>query len=106
VFLGKNRYRDKTMSCEKCGAPTREIYFNAMTINSRSKGAGAEREFTNIIYQWSGIRLIRNLQQTRSGGFDLLVHPEAAGQVADSFRSLAVECKRYSKVSPALIKLW
>jgi len=24
-----------------------------MTINSRNKGAGAELEFSNIIYQWS-----------------------------------------------------
>lgn len=42
-----------------------------MAINSRNKGASAEREFSNIIYQWAGIRLIRNLEQSRSGGFDL-----------------------------------
>jgi len=77
-----------------------------MTINSRAKGAGAEREFFSIIYQWSGIQLIRNLEQTWSGGFDLVVHPEEVGQVADSFRTLAIECKRYSKVTPGLISRW
>jgi len=77
-----------------------------MTINSRAKGAGAELEFSNIIYQWSGIRLIRNLEQSRSGGHDLIVHADEVGQVADSFRTLAIECKRYGKVTPGLIKTW
>jgi hypothetical protein len=73
-----------------------------MTINSRNKGAGAELEFSNIIFQWAGIRLIRNLEQSRSGGHDLVVHPDEAGQVADSFRALAIEVKRYGKVTPGL----
>jgi hypothetical protein len=77
-----------------------------LTINSRGKGASSEREFCNIVYQWSGIRLIRNLEQSRSGGFDLIVHADEVGQVADSFRSLAIECKRYGKVTPGLIKTW
>jgi hypothetical protein len=77
-----------------------------MTINSRAKGASSEREFSNLVYQWSGIRLIRNLEQSRSGGFDLIVHVDEVGQVADSFRTLAIECKRYSKVTPGLIKTW
>jgi len=77
-----------------------------MTINSRAKGASSEREFSNLVYQWSGIRLIRNLEQSRSGGHDLIVHVDEVGQVADSFRSLAIECKRYSKVTPGLIKTW
>ncbi len=77
-----------------------------MTINSRNKGASSEREFCNIIYQWSGIRLIRNLEQSRSGGFDLIVHGDEVGQVADNFRTLAIECKRYGKVTHGLIKTW
>ena len=77
-----------------------------MTINSRAKGAGAELEFSNIIYQWSGIRLVRNLEQSRSGGHDLIVHADEVGQVADNFRTLAIECKRYGKVTPGLIKTW
>lgn len=77
-----------------------------MAINSRTKGASAEREFANEIYQWSGIRLTRNLEQTRSGGFDLIVHPDEVGPIADAFRTLAIECKRYRAVTPALIKTW
>ena len=77
-----------------------------MTINSRNKGASAELEFSNIVYQWSGIRLIRKLEQSRSGGHDLIVHADEVGQVADSFRSLAIEIKRHSKVTPGLIKTW
>ena len=77
-----------------------------MTINSRNKGASSEREFCNIIYQWSGIKLVRNLEQSRGGGFDLQVHADEVGQVADSFRSLAIEVKRYSHITPGLIKTW
>ena len=77
-----------------------------MTINSRTKGANSELEISSIIYQLSGVRLIRNLEQSRSGGFDLIVHPDEAGQVADLFRALAIECKRYGKVTPSLIKKW
>ncbi|MEI7996936.1 MAG: hypothetical protein WCH01_18740 [Methylococcaceae bacterium] len=50
--------------------------------------------------------MIRNLEQSRSGGHDLVVHPDEARQVADSFRALAIECKRYGKVTPSLIKRW
>ena len=77
-----------------------------MTINSRNKGASAELEFSNIIYQWSGVRLIRNLEQSRSGGHDLIVHPDEAGACADSFRTLAIEVKRHAKATPGLIKTW
>ena len=77
-----------------------------MAINSRTKGASAEREFSNIIYGWTGVKLIRNLEQSRSGGFDLIVHPDESGQAADSFRTLAIECKRYCKATPGLIKTW
>jgi len=77
-----------------------------MAINSRNKGSGAELELSNIIYQWAGVRLIRNLEQSRSGGHDLIVHPDEAGACADSFRALAIECKRYGKVTPGLIKTW
>ena len=77
-----------------------------MTINSRAKGANSELEFSNIVYQLSGVRLIRNLEQSRSGGHDLIVHADEVGQVADSFRALAIECKRYGKVTPGLIKVW
>lgn len=77
-----------------------------MTINSRAKGAGAEREFAGLVYDWAGIRLIRNLEQTRSGGHDLIVHPDESGTVADAFRKLAIECKRYQTATDAQIQKW
>lgn len=78
----------------------------AIAINSRQKCAGAEREFAGLVRDWSGIRLIRNLEQTRSGGHDLIVHPDESGVVADAFRQLAIECKRYQTASDALIQRW
>lgn len=77
-----------------------------MSINGRAKGASAEREFAGLIYDWSGVRLIRNLEQTRSGGHDLIVHPDEVGPVADAFRALAIECKRYQSVTEANIQTW
>jgi Holliday junction resolvase len=77
-----------------------------MPINSRQKGAGAEREFAGLIHDWSGVRLIRNLEQTRSGGHDLIVHPDEVGSVADAFRQLAIECKRYQTATDAQIQKW
>jgi hypothetical protein len=77
-----------------------------MSINSRTKGASAEREFSNEVYNWTGIRLVRNLEQSRSGGFDLVVHPDESGAVSDAFRTLAIECKRYAAVTPGKIATW
>lgn len=77
-----------------------------MSINSRQKGAGAEREFSGLVYDWAGIRLMRNLEQSRSGGHDLIVHPDESGPVADSFRKLAIECKRYQTATDAQIQKW
>jgi len=77
-----------------------------MTINSRNKGSAAELEFSSIIFNLSGIRLTRNLEQSRSGGHDLIVQADEVGQVADSFRSLAIEVKRHAKATPGLIKAW
>ncbi|MBL1263925.1 putative PDDEXK endonuclease [Candidatus Methylomicrobium oryzae] len=77
-----------------------------MAINSRAKGAGAEREFAGLVRDWTGVRLIRNLEQTRSGGHDLIVHPDEIGDAANAFRQLAIECKRYESASAALIEKW
>lgn len=77
-----------------------------MSINSRQKGAGAEREFAGLVNDWSGVRLIRNLEQTRSGGHDLIVHPDEVGSVAGYFRQLAIECKRYQTATDAQIQKW
>ena len=39
-------------------------------INSRTKGASAERELFKLISEATGIEVKRNLVQTREGGFD------------------------------------
>ncbi len=75
-------------------------------INSRTKGSAAEREVSKIIEEHTGIKLIRNLEQVRSGGHDLIVHNDCTGTVADNFRRLAIESKRYNVVNPADITRW
>jgi Holliday junction resolvase len=77
-----------------------------MAINSRAKGASAEREFAGLMRDWTGVRLIRNLEQTRSGGHDLIVHPDETGDAADAFRKLAIECKRYQNVTEGNLQKW
>lgn len=42
-------------------------------INSRTKGASAERELFKIIGDMLGIKVERNLEQTRDGGADTIV---------------------------------
>ena len=41
-------------------------------INSRTKGASGEREVVNLIEKYTGVRLERNLAQSRDGGCDIL----------------------------------
>ena len=77
-----------------------------MSINSRAKGASAERKFAGLVQDWAGVKLIRNLEQTRSGGHDLIVHPDEVGTVSDVFRHLAIECKRYQAVTEGSIQKW
>ncbi len=76
-------------------------------INSRNKGAGAEREFARLLFDHLGVRLVRNLDQTRAGGFDLLPDTEQAGPVVEVLRSLAIEVKRYASITPSdLERFW
>lgn len=77
-----------------------------MTINSRQKGADLERELAGLVHDWAGVRLIRNQEQTGSGGHDLIVHPDEVGPVADSFRRLIIECKTYQTATDAQIQKW
>ena len=42
-------------------------------INSRTKGASAERELFKIVGDMLGIKVERNLEQTRDGGADTIV---------------------------------
>jgi hypothetical protein len=57
-----------------------------VTINVRQKGANAERELAGIMMAWASeigitLDLIRNLEQVRSGGHDLLGIPGIATEV-------------------------
>lgn len=54
---------------------------------SRNKGANAEREIAEIIFYATGVSLERNLEQTRSGGYDLV-----------GIDGLAIEVKRQEKL--------
>jgi len=42
-----------------------------MAVNGRNKGAAAEREVAAILKKWTGLDVRRNLEQVRSGGYDL-----------------------------------
>lgn len=74
----------------------------AKPINSRAKGASAEREFAQLIHQHLGVDLRRNLEQSRSGGHDLVaVGTDSVSLALDAF---AIEIKRYALVTPGLIR--
>ena len=50
-------------------------------VNSRNKGAAVEREFALIAKESCGWSLVRNLEQSRSGGHDLTGLPGWAIEV-------------------------
>jgi hypothetical protein len=70
-------------------------------INSREKGAAAEREFARLIFDHLGVELRRNLEQSRSGGHDLL--PVGEGPVSLALDAYAIEVKRYREITPAML---
>jgi hypothetical protein len=57
-------------------------------VNSRTKGASAERELSRLLGDRLGIPFERNLSQCRAGGFDLI-----------GLDQLAIEVKRCEKLS-------
>lgn len=63
--------------------------------HSRRKGATGEREFINEVGERLGLHLTRNLDQWRSGGFDI-----------EGLDHMAIEVKRYEKVAFHLVKEW
>ena len=69
-------------------------------VNSQRKGASAEREVASLIFQNTGVRLKRNLEQSRIGGHDLV--PDGAGQNWP----IALEIKNYAEARPANITSW
>lgn len=69
-------------------------------INSRAKGATAERELIGLLRDWLGDEIAgkmkRNLEQSRKGGHDL-----------DGLDGWAIEVKRYKSLSDAaLCRIW
>ena len=64
-------------------------------INSRTKGASAERECARLIEEHLGIKAERHLVQTRNGGHDLL-----------GVDGYAIEIKRYAKAGDADKARW
>jgi hypothetical protein len=74
--------------------------------HSRRKGSSAELELAHLIHDELGIRLQRRVEQARSGGHDLDIHPDEHGPVAAQLARYAIEVKRAALVSPALIRGW
>jgi hypothetical protein len=64
-----------------------------MPINSRNKGAQGEREIAKIWFDLTGVKLERNLDQWRAGGYDL-----------EGLDGWAIEVKRAKK--PLLNQWW
>ena len=76
-------------------------------INSRAKGASSEREFAAEIMTRLNVRLVRVLDQSRNGGFDLAPAPDQTGKEVDTLRRLAIECKRYSDIQQHMLtRFW
>jgi hypothetical protein len=73
---------------------------------SRRKGAAGEREFARALEDQVGLRLARNLEQSRQGGHDLTLPEEATGPVAEALGRLAIECKRYATTPNGSLAQW
>ena len=73
---------------------------------SRRKGASGEREFAAAVDGLLGIKLTRNLEQSRQGGHDLIAPPSAAGPVAEALAAMAIEIKRYATCPPGSLAQW
>lgn len=69
-----------------------------MTSKSRTKGADFERLIANQIKAITNKECKRNLEQYREGcHYDL---------VGEAVNHLAIECKRYAKITPSLLAKW
>lgn len=69
-------------------------------INSREKGAAAEREFAQLVRDLTGWVLLRNLDQSRSGGHDLMAAEDCP------LNRFAIEIKRHAVVRPHQVSEW
>lgn len=68
-------------------------------VNGRNKGAAFERQIANEIKAVTGLECRRLIEQYRKGGLP----GDLEGSAVEGY---AVECKRYSKVQPALLAKW
>lgn len=68
-------------------------------VNSRNKGAAFERQIANEIKAATGLECKRLIEQYRKGGLP----GDLEGPAVEGY---AIECKRYSKVRPALLAKW
>ncbi|WP_295457504.1 restriction endonuclease [uncultured Thiodictyon sp.] len=72
----------------------------------RTKGATAERELAALIFDELGVKLVRNLDQSRRGGHDLIVTDDETGPVAASLARYALEVKRHAATPPGSVRAW
>lgn len=77
-----------------------------MSKTQRTKGASGERELCAAIRDELGVRLVRNLEQSRRGGFDLVPADDETGPVATALARLAIEVKRHAQAPPGSIASW
>lgn len=68
-------------------------------VNGRNKGAAFERQIANDIKAATGLECKRLIEQYRKNGLP----GDLEGPAVEGY---AIECKRYSKVQPALLTKW
>ena len=74
--------------------------------NSRRKGASGEREFSAAVLDTMGVRLVRQLEQCRAGGFDLAPERDSDSVGARRLRQFAIEVKRHRTATAGDIDAW
>jgi len=74
--------------------------------HSRRKGSSAELELARLIHHELDVRMQRRVEQVRSGGYDLEIHPDEHSPVAEQLARYGIECKRAAEVSPHLVVGW
>ena len=74
--------------------------------NSRRKGATGERAFAAAVLNTLGVRLVRQLDQCRAGGFDLAPEPTDDSACAVLLRGFTIECKRHRTATPGEVAAW
>lgn len=77
-----------------------------MSRMQRTKGAGGELELAGALFDELGVRLVRNLAQSRAGGHDLTLAPGECGPVAAALARFAFEVKRHARATPAELRAW